>query len=106
MLGAAVERSGHDWPGGWGVTVARSLATRTAVPQPGPQRTAVSPKPPAGAHRAPESTRTPSADEYARFRPLLFRALALLGRQGYRVDADVGIELVHDFFVVAWAGLR
>lgn len=57
-------------------------------------------------HTKTASWKTPSAEEYAQFRPLLFRALALLSRQGYGADADEGIEIIHDFFLEAWPGLR
>jgi hypothetical protein len=83
-----------------------SVANRHAVPQSRKRRAFVPLTNPPRGQRARNSWNTPSADEYAQFRPLLFRALALLSRQGYRADADVGIEIVHDFFIEAWPGLR
>lgn len=59
-----------------------------------------------GAHPLKETNVVPSADEYGRYRPLLFRGLASLARQGYELAADEGLELVHDFFIEVWSGLH
>ena len=54
----------------------------------------------------PSSDEVVSAQEYSEFRPLLFRALARLRTAGYEVAGDEGLEMVHDFFIDAWPGLR
>jgi RNA polymerase sigma factor (sigma-70 family) len=43
---------------------------------------------------------------YEKYKPLLFSALAHLARQGYVAPASDGLDLVHDFFLEAWAGLE
>ena len=43
---------------------------------------------------------------YEKYKPLLFSALAHLARQGYVAPASDGLDLVHDFFLEAWAGLK
>jgi DNA-directed RNA polymerase specialized sigma24 family protein len=64
------------------------------------------PERPRRSHRdVGETWESPSAEDYASYRPLLFRALMSLARQGYEVPADEGLELVHEFFLEAWPGL-
>lgn len=42
---------------------------------------------------------------YTDIQPMLWSALARLGRQGYRTNPDDGLDLVHDFFLEAWRNL-
>jgi RNA polymerase sigma factor (sigma-70 family) len=59
------------------------------------------------AHReAGRAWESPSPEEYARYRPLLFRALVSLARRDYDIPADEGLELIHEFFLDAWPGLQ
>jgi RNA polymerase sigma factor (sigma-70 family) len=46
------------------------------------------------------------AAEYRAFRGLFLSALAKLARQGYRVPVTDALDLIHDFFIEAWPGLR
>lgn len=49
---------------------------------------------------------SPSPEEYAKYRPLLFRTLVSLARRDYEIPADEGLELIHEFFLDAWPGLQ
>jgi RNA polymerase sigma factor (sigma-70 family) len=44
----------------------------------------------------------PLAQAYAELRPLLFDALARLGRQGFAVSPADAMDFIHDFFLDAW----
>jgi RNA polymerase sigma factor (sigma-70 family) len=43
---------------------------------------------------------------YTNIQPMLWHALARLGRQGYRTNPDEGLDPIHDFFVEAWHKLE
>jgi RNA polymerase sigma factor (sigma-70 family) len=51
--------------------------------------------------------RLPSLElAYPRLRALFFAALGKLARNGFVVSPDDGMDLIHDFFAEAWAGLE
>jgi RNA polymerase sigma factor (sigma-70 family) len=60
--------------------------------------------------RAAESLRnhalTGTGEDYEKYRPLLFSALARLAQQGYVAPPSEGLDLIHDFFIESWSGLK
>lgn len=42
---------------------------------------------------------------YTKFQPLFYHALASLARQGFVAQPDDALDLIHEFFADAWAGL-
>ena len=49
---------------------------------------------------------TAAGEDYEKYRPLLFSALARLAQQGYLAPPSEGLDLIHDFFIEAWSGLK
>jgi RNA polymerase sigma factor (sigma-70 family) len=54
----------------------------------------------------PQRALIESGKDYEKYRPLLFSALARLAQQGYPAPPSEGLDLIHDFFLEAWTGLR
>ena len=48
----------------------------------------------------------PGPEEYERLRPRLLAILGQLRWSGYPIDMSMALDLVHDFFVEVWPGLR
>jgi RNA polymerase sigma factor (sigma-70 family) len=45
-------------------------------------------------------------EAYHMYRPLLFGALSKLAGSGFAVPPDEGLDLIHDFFIEAWAAVE